>query len=59
MINDLQKKFPDKLIGYSDHTLPGDMKILEMATLLGAAIIEKHFTFDKTLLGNDPYHSMY
>ena len=58
MIKDLQKKFPDKIIGYSDHTLPNDMKVLEMATLLGAVIIEKHFTHDKTLPGNDHYHAM-
>lgn len=58
MIKDLQRKFPDKIIGYSDHTLPKDMKVLEMATLLGASIIEKHFTHDKTLPGNDHYHAM-
>jgi sialic acid synthase SpsE len=58
MILDLRRKFPDKLIGYSDHTLPKDMKMLEVATLLGARIIEKHFTHDKTLPGNDHYHAM-
>jgi len=58
MIKDLQRKFPDKTIGYSDHTLPNDMKVLEMATLLGASILEKHFTHDKTLPGNDHYHAM-
>jgi sialic acid synthase SpsE len=58
MIKDLQIKFPDKIIGYSDHTLPNDMKVLEMATLLGASILEKHFTHDKTLEGNDHYHAM-
>ncbi len=58
MITDLQKKFPDKIIGYSDHTLPNDMKVLELATLLGAVFIEKHFTHDKTLPGNDHYHAM-
>ena len=58
MIQDLKKSFPGHLIGYSDHTLPGDMKNLEIATLLGAVIIEKHFTFDKNLKGNDHYHSM-
>jgi len=58
MIKDLQKKFPDKVIGYSDHTLPNDMRVLEMATLLGATILEKHFTHDKTLIGNDHYHAM-
>jgi len=58
MIKNLQRKFPDKTIGYSDHTLPNDMKVLEMATLLGASILEKHFTHDKTLPGNDHYHAM-
>jgi N-acetylneuraminate synthase len=58
MIIDLKRKFPDKIIGYSDHTLPGDMTILEVATLLGSSIIEKHFTHDKSLSGNDHYHSM-
>jgi len=58
MICDLKQKFPDKIIGYSDHTLPKDMKVCEMATMLGAVIIEKHFTHDKTLPGNDHYHAM-
>jgi len=58
MILDLRRKFPSKLIGYSDHTLPNDMKTLEVATLLGARIIEKHFTHDKSLPGNDHYHAM-
>lgn len=58
MILHLKEKFPDYLIGYSDHTLPGEMKILEIATLLGAVILEKHFTFDKNLPGNDHYHAM-
>jgi sialic acid synthase SpsE len=34
------------------------MKVLEIATLLGSVIIEKHFTHDKTLPGNDHYHAM-
>lgn len=58
MILDLKNKFPDKIIGYSDHTLPKDMKVCEMATMLGSVIIEKHFTHDKTLPGNDHYHAM-
>jgi sialic acid synthase SpsE len=58
MILDLKTKFPDKIIGYSDHTLPKDMKVCEMATMLGSVIIEKHFTHDKTLPGNDHYHAM-
>ena len=58
MITSLKSKFRDKIIGYSDHTLPNDMKILEVATLLGARILEKHFTHDKSIPGNDHYHAM-
>ncbi len=58
MITDLKKRFPDSVIGYSDHTLPKEMEMLKMAFLLGAVVIEKHFTFDKTLPGNDHYHAM-
>lgn len=58
MILDLIRKFPLYRIGYSDHTLPKDMKTLETAVLLGASILEKHFTHDKTLPGNDHYHAM-
>ncbi|MDE5833534.1 MAG: N-acetylneuraminate synthase family protein [Desulfovibrio sp.] len=58
MIPALQRTFPRWPVGYSDHTLPNDMSILITATLLGAKIIEKHFTHDKTLPGNDHYHAM-
>ncbi len=58
MITGLKRHFPDLVIGYSDHTLPADMHILTWAVLLGARILEKHFTFDKTLPGNDHYHAM-
>ncbi|MCL1986085.1 MAG: N-acetylneuraminate synthase family protein [Betaproteobacteria bacterium] len=58
MIPELHRHFPQHCIGYSDHTLPGDMKVLEIATLLGARILEKHFTHDKSLPGNDHYHAM-
>ena len=48
-------------IGYSDHVVPdstGAMPALEIAALLGATVIEKHFTDDKSAPGNDHYHSM-
>ena len=51
MIRSLQKHFPDYLIGYSDHTLPGQMDVCVSATLMGAQIIEKHFTHDKKPAG--------
>jgi sialic acid synthase SpsE len=59
MIPGLARAFPQYLIGYSDHTLPDPgMLILTAAYLKGARIIEKHFTDDKTLPGNDHYHAM-
>lgn len=55
----LKKAFPECIIGYSDHTKPDAcMDVIKMAYLYGAQIIEKHFTLDKTLPGNDHYHAM-
>lgn len=59
MIKHLKKEFPELIIGYSDHTLPDEhMTTLVTAELYGAKIIEKHFTDDKSLVGNDHYHAM-
>lgn len=55
----LKEKFPNLIIGYSDHTKPDDnYEVIKTAYNLGAQIIEKHFTLDKTLKGNDHYHAM-
>lgn len=59
MISGLAHAYPALLLGYSDHTLPDEaMTALVAAHLLGAVVIEKHFTHDKTLPGNDHYHAM-
>ena len=59
MISTLKRIFPDVLIGYSDHVVPDEtISALEFAMLSGACILEKHFTHDKTLPGNDHYHAM-
>lgn len=59
MIIHLKKVFPNYLIGLSDHTLPDkNMLVLTTAVLQGAKVIEKHYTFDKSVKGNDHYHSM-
>ena len=59
MIEGLRRAYSDLPIGYSDHTLPDEtMTVLISATLLGAVVLEKHFTHDKTLEGNDHYHAM-
>ena len=58
-IAELKKEFPDAYVGYSDHTKPdGHYDVLKTAYLLGAQVVEKHFTLDKTLVGNDHYHAM-
>lgn len=59
MIKTLARIFPDVVIGYSDHVAPDEtISALEASMLLGASVLEKHFTHDKTLPGNDHYHAM-
>jgi sialic acid synthase SpsE len=58
MMLDLKESFPEHEIGYSDHTLPNYPFIALMQSLaIGGTIIEKHFTYDKMLKGNDHYHA--
>ena len=58
IIETLKKDFSDIKIGYSDHVAPDKtMMTLTAAYMLGAEVIEKHFTLDKTLPGNDHYHA--
>ncbi|MBP5384096.1 MAG: N-acetylneuraminate synthase family protein [Lachnospiraceae bacterium] len=55
----LKRQFPELFIGYSDHTKPTEnCDVIKTAYNLGALCIEKHFTLDKTLKGNDHYHAM-
>lgn len=55
----LRDEFPDLIIGYSDHCKPDDCcDVIKTAYTLGAHVVEKHFTLDKTLVGNDHYHAM-
>lgn len=50
-INTLRAAFPECGIGYSDHTSGISCPIA--ATALGATIVEKHFTLDRTMEGPD------
>jgi len=59
LIKNFKKTFKNKIIGYSDHTLPDEnMIILTKAYQNGAWVIEKHFTDTKGLKGNDHFHSI-
>lgn len=58
IIETLKRDFPGVKVGFSDHVAPDEtMMTLAVAYLLGAEVIEKHFTLDKTLPGNDHYHA--
>jgi len=46
-----QKEFPDTVIGYSGHEL--GIAIPPVAVGLGAKIVERHFTLDRTMKGGD------
>ena len=50
-MNTIKAAFPDISVGYSDHTLGIEVPIA--AAALGAQVIEKHFTLDKTMEGPD------
>lgn len=50
-IKTFQSTFKSQPIGYSDHTLGIDVGVSSVA--LGACVIEKHVTLDKTIIGMD------
>lgn len=55
----LKDHFDDCVIGYSDHTQPQDSEYTcALGVALGARIIEKHYTLNKSLLGDDHYHAV-
>ncbi len=51
VLNQYREKYPNILLGLSDHTI-GYTTVLG-AVALGAKVIEKHFTDDKTRIGPD------
>lgn len=55
MIVTLQHRFPNHVIGYSDHTL--GITVPVYSTFYGSKVIEKHFTYDNNLEGS-PDHRL-
>lgn len=47
----LKDTFPDLMLGYSDHTL--GFEAANAAVALGAQVLERHFTLDKSKIGMD------
>jgi sialic acid synthase len=45
------KRFPDAVLGYSGHE--SGVVISQAAMCLGACVVEKHFTLDRTMRGSD------
>lgn len=55
----LAQRFEGVVLGYSDHTQPQDSELAcPLAVALGASIVEKHFTLNKRLPGDDHYHAV-
>lgn len=57
-IRELKRRFPQCNLGFSDHTVPSkNCDQLLIAALAGARVLETHYTYDKSLPGNDHYHA--
>ena len=57
VIETLQRAFPESRVGYSDHTKEVSDAAIQ-AVYLGAGIIEKHITLDKSMKGPDHFFAL-
>lgn len=56
VIADMRRRYPGVVVGYSGHEIGVGPSVGAVA--LGAAIIERHFTIDRTLRGSDQQMSL-
>jgi sialic acid synthase SpsE len=54
MMEHLMKAFPEVPVGLSDHSL--GISVPQAAAALGACMVEKHYTVDKSLPGSPDHH---
>ena len=58
-IRTLMERYPGMIVGLSDHTEPDSfMAIPATAVALGAKIIEKHYTLDRTMTGSGHFFAV-
>ena len=58
-IQSLKERYPGVIIGLSDHTEPDENMIIpSLAVTLGARVIEKHYTLDRSLPGAGHFFSV-
>jgi len=58
-IRTLRERYPELIIGLSDHTEPdSDMVIPSIAVALGARIVEKHYTLDRGMTGSGHFFAV-
>jgi len=54
-VNELKEKYQNIATGYSDHTL--GVAVPLAAVIMGATVIEKHFTLSREMYGSDAMNS--
>jgi sialic acid synthase SpsE len=57
VIETYRRRWSDVPVGLSDHT-HGDLTVMGAVGLFGCSVVEKHFTFDNSLVGQDHAFSM-